>query len=46
LPKGVKVNAVSLLHSESKIPFRVEESRLRFTIPRVDDYEVAAVTVA
>jgi hypothetical protein len=45
LPTGVKVNAVDLLRSERKISFRLEDSVLRFTIPRVDDYEIAAVTV-
>ncbi|HEX4487372.1 MAG TPA: alpha-amylase family protein [Terriglobales bacterium] len=45
LPSGVKVKAVDLLRSEKRIPFRVEDSLLRFTIPRVDDYEVAAVTI-
>jgi len=45
LPGGVKAKAVNLLRSERKIPFRLEESVLCFTIPRVDDYEVAAVTV-
>jgi hypothetical protein len=45
LPSGVKVNAVDLLRSERTTPFRLEGSVLRFTIPRVDDYEVAAVTV-
>jgi hypothetical protein len=45
LPSGVKVNAVDLLRSGRKIPFQIESSVLRFTIPRVDDYEIAAVTV-
>jgi hypothetical protein len=45
LPNGVKVKAVELLRAEKTVPFRVEESVLRFNIPRVEDYEVAAVTV-
>jgi hypothetical protein len=45
LPREVEVNAVDLLRSERKIPFRLEGSVLRFTIPRVDDYEITAVTV-
>jgi hypothetical protein len=45
LPRGVKVDSVKLLRSEGTIPFRLEDSVLRFTIPRVDEYEVAAVTV-
>jgi hypothetical protein len=45
LPDGVKVKAVDLLCSDKTIPFRLEGSVLRFTVPRVDDYEIAAVTV-
>ena len=45
LPSGMKVKTVDLLRSDRTIPFRLEDSVLRFTIPRVDDYEVAAVTV-
>ena len=45
LPSGMKVKTVHLLRSDRTIPFRLEDSVLRFTIPRVDDYEVAAVTV-
>jgi len=45
LPRGVKVKAVDLLRSERSIPFRLDGSVLHFTIPRVDDYEVAAVSV-
>jgi hypothetical protein len=45
LPLGVKVKAVDLLRSDRTAPFRLESSVLRFTIPRVDDYEIAAVTV-
>jgi Hypothetical glycosyl hydrolase 6 len=46
LPSGVKVKAVELLRADVNVPFRVEGEVLRFTIPRVEDYEVAAVTVA
>jgi hypothetical protein len=45
LPSGVKVKAVDLLRSDRTILFRLEGSVLRFTIPRVDDYEIAAVSV-
>jgi len=45
LPEGVKVKSVELLRAESAIPFRFDGGALRFTIPRVEDYEVAAVTV-
>jgi hypothetical protein len=44
LPSG-EVKAVELLRSERTIPFRRDGSVLRFTIPAVDDYEVAAVTI-
>jgi len=46
LPAGVRVKSVELLRAETSIPFRLEQGELRFTIPRVDDYEVAAITVA
>ena len=46
LPSGVKVKAVDVLRAEKAIPFRLEASILRFTVPAVDDYEIAAVTVA
>ena len=45
LPGGVKIKAVDLLRSGRTIPFRLEGSVLTFTVPRVDDYEVATVTV-
>jgi hypothetical protein len=45
LPSKVKVNSIELLRSERAIPFRLDGSVLRFTIPRVDDYEIAAVTI-
>ena len=46
LPTGVKVKSVELLRAENGIPFRVESQVLRFTIPRADDYEVAAITIS
>jgi Hypothetical glycosyl hydrolase 6/Beta-galactosidase trimerisation domain len=45
LPDGVKVKSVELLRAESLIPFRSDGGALRFTIPAVEDYEVAAITV-
>jgi Hypothetical glycosyl hydrolase 6/Beta-galactosidase trimerisation domain len=45
LPDGVKVGSVELLRAGSMIPFRSDGGALRFTIPRVEDYEVAAITV-
>jgi hypothetical protein len=46
LPRGVTVRSVELLKAEKVVPHRMEEQVLRFTVPGVDDYEVAAVTVA
>ncbi len=46
LPSGVRVRSVDLLRAESHLPFDMKEQTLRFTIPAVEDYEVAAVTVA
>jgi len=45
LPAEVKIKSVELLRAESSIPFRLESQALHFTIPRVEDYEVAAITV-
>jgi hypothetical protein len=41
----VKVKAVELLRAGISVPFRLESGVLTFSIPRVEDYEVAAVTV-
>ncbi len=46
LPPGVRVKAVELLRAERSIQFALEGQMLHFTIPRVEDYEVAAITVA
>ena len=45
LPAGVKVRSVELLHAETTVPFAVQRGVLHFTVPRVEDYEVAAITV-
>jgi hypothetical protein len=45
LPSGVQVKAVDLLSANKSIPFRLEGPKLRFRVPRVDDYEIAAVSV-
>jgi hypothetical protein len=45
LPSGVRVKSVELLCAEQSVPFRLDGQTLRFKIPRVGDYEVAAVTV-
>ncbi|HEX7158521.1 MAG TPA: alpha-amylase family protein [Edaphobacter sp.] len=46
LPSGTRVKSVDLLRAEQTIPFHLEAQTLRFTIPRIEDYEVAAITVA
>jgi hypothetical protein len=46
LPSGAKVKSVDLLRAEQKIPFQLEAKTLRFTIPHVEDYEVAAISLA
>jgi len=46
LPAGVRVKTVELLRAGGTAPFRLEDGTLRFTIPRVAGYEVAAITVA
>jgi hypothetical protein len=45
LPSGVKVKSIELLRTEQSVPFHAQAEILRFTIPRVEDYEVAAITV-
>lgn len=45
LPAGVAVRRVELLRAGGTVEFRVEDGVLRFTVPGVEDYEVAAVTV-
>lgn len=44
LPSGVKVKSVELLRAEKIISFRMEDQTIHFTIPRIEDYEVAAIT--
>jgi Hypothetical glycosyl hydrolase 6/Beta-galactosidase trimerisation domain len=46
LPNGVRLKAVELLRADTSVPFQLEAGVLRFTIPHVDDYEVAAISVA
>jgi len=47
LPGGARVRSVELLRAQTTVPFHLDEDgTLRFTIPAVADYEVAAVTVA
>ena len=46
LPAGVRVKSIELLRAGGTVPSRLDDHTLRFTIPRVGDYEVAAITVA
>jgi hypothetical protein len=46
LPSGVRVKVVELLRAGISVPFRIESEVLTFSIHNVEDYEVAAVTVA
>jgi hypothetical protein len=43
LPAGRAVARVELLRAERDIPYRQDGSTVEFTIPRVADYEVAAL---
>jgi len=43
LPAGVKVSRVELLAAETKPAFTLNGRVLEFTVPRVDDYEIAAL---
>ena len=46
LPAGVRVKSVELLRAGGAIPFHADGQTVRFTVPQVGDYEVAAITVA
>jgi hypothetical protein len=46
LPTGARVKQVELLRAEQAVPFRLDGQALRFTVPTVGDYEVAAITLA
>jgi hypothetical protein len=43
LPEGRRVKRVQLLRAEKDLPFRVKAGTVEFTIPKVLDYEVAAL---
>ena len=45
LPQSVRVKSIELLKAGRSVAFGLESQVLRFTIPRVEDYEVAAITV-
>ena len=43
LPRGFRPAKVLLLSAQKDLPFRVIDSRIRFTVPQVGEYEVAAI---
>ena len=43
LPPGKRVSRVELLRSETRVPLRQTGNLVEFTIPKVVDYEVAAI---
>lgn len=45
LPQGAGVRSVELLKAGSTVPHRMTDQVLQFTIPALDDYEVAALTI-
>jgi hypothetical protein len=45
LPQSVQVKSIELLKAGKSVAFGLESQVLQFTIPRVEDYEVAAITV-
>ena len=44
LPEGRRVSRVELLRAATEIPFQIADGAVTFTIPKVVDYEVAAVS--
>lgn len=46
LPAGVRVRSVELLKAGQSARFALEGDLLRFRVPRVEDYEVAAITAS
>ena len=43
LPPGRRVTRVELLRAETTVPFAQRAASIEFTIPKVVDYEVAAL---
>lgn len=43
LPEGQKISGVQLLRAEKTLPYETAAGVVSFTIPRVNDYEVAAL---
>jgi hypothetical protein len=46
LPSGVGVEAVELLKAEHPTTFHLKDQILRFAVPSVGEYEVAAITIS
>jgi hypothetical protein len=46
LPAGKRVTGVELLRAEVAVPFRQGAGLLEFTIPKIADYEAAAISCA
>ncbi|MDE3195896.1 MAG: beta-galactosidase trimerization domain-containing protein [Acidobacteriota bacterium] len=46
LPASARVKQVELLRAERPIPFHRDKDAITFTVPRVEDYEVAAIRTA
>jgi hypothetical protein len=46
LPAGVRVRSVELLRAGQSARFALQGDLLRFSVPRVEDYEVAAITAS
>jgi hypothetical protein len=44
LPRGRRITRVELLRAEKTVPFRQVGDAVEFSIPRIDDYEIAALT--
>lgn len=45
LPPEIKVKSVDLLKKQHKTSFRFDHQVLQFTVPSLNDYEVAAITI-
>ena len=43
MPAGRRATRVELLRAETNVPFRVANGTIEFTVPKVVDYEVAAI---
>jgi hypothetical protein len=43
VPDGFRASKVTLLRAKRDLPFKASGSELRFTVPQVGEYEVAAI---